>query len=95
MLGGDNSKKGKDKDNKDKDSMIDKIMLDGKSKVSFDDFAEMFEHSFSNTSNKRGGGGGRVGINPIAEFSLNEEQLNNLKEDELKEHLQAVREEQE
>ena len=71
-----------------KETTIDQIMLSGKSKVSFDDFAQMFEHSFSQ------GGGGR-GINPIAEFSLNEEQLSHLKKDELDKHMAAVREENE
>jgi Ca2+-binding EF-hand superfamily protein len=58
------------------------LMLKGKSKVSFDDFAQLFEHSF---------GSGR-GIDPIAEMSLNEEQLSLMKADEVAEHMASIKE---
>lgn len=58
------------------------LMLKGKSKVSFDDFAELFEHGF---------GSGR-GIDPIAEMSLNEEQLSRMKADDVAEHMASIRE---
>lgn len=51
-------------------------------KVHYDDFARMFEHGFDAYRS----------MDAIIEASLNEEQLNRMKEDDRKKHLEAIKE---
>jgi EF-hand domain pair len=53
-----------------------------KDKVHYEDFAKMFEHGFDATRS----------IDAIVEFSLNEEQLNCMKEDDRIKHMEAIKE---
>ena len=51
-------------------------------KVHYDDFAQMFEHGFDAYRN----------LDSIVEASLNEEQLNRMKEGDRIKHLEAIKE---
>jgi hypothetical protein len=53
-----------------------------KDKIHFNDFCQMFEHGFD----------AQRGMGAILETSLNEEQLNQMKEDDKIKHLLAIRE---
>lgn len=53
-----------------------------KEKIHYEEFAQLFEHGFD----------AHRSMDAIVETSLNEEQLNQMKEDDIKEHLMAIRE---
>ena len=53
-----------------------------KDRISYEDFAQLFEHGFD----------ARPSMDTIIETSLNEEQLSRLQDDDLEEHMSAIRE---
>jgi Ca2+-binding EF-hand superfamily protein len=78
------SKKDSNKDSdKDRLSVLVDECFKEKSKYSYEDFAELFEHGFDS---------GCRTIDSIIETSLNEDQLSRLKQDDFRKHMSAIEE---